>query len=244
MSFLALPTELRFQIYDYFCIPHHAPFAEYHGIYLSCKTIQRDIDKEGGRVFGAYLKRVQDSLATVHSTRVLGGDLWTIPTDFLSMHRMQLSPNPERPSSCFCFFSKQLLKYVTAFQHLHLTSITISVQHENWWLAINVLDNLLTFFDTHRDTSAHGIRFNTMTVVVPRMDSEQAALCVAYAQRCRTFAAMQYLEGGEIPRFRWLVPEQQGQFVKGVWDWEGEEEEGVDEKELHRVLQWRRLNQT
>jgi hypothetical protein len=52
MSFLELPLEMRYQVYDYMTIPHTEPSSNDHGNYLSCHQIKDEMESECRIVFG------------------------------------------------------------------------------------------------------------------------------------------------------------------------------------------------
>jgi hypothetical protein len=58
MPFLKLPTELRLQIYKIVAVPHDAPFSAYAGLYLSCRQIKTELDKEAPTAINKHLATV------------------------------------------------------------------------------------------------------------------------------------------------------------------------------------------
>ena len=57
MSFLHLPTELRFHIYSYISIPDAAPFSAYRGLFLSCKQIALELIQEAPKTILTHITK-------------------------------------------------------------------------------------------------------------------------------------------------------------------------------------------
>ncbi|KAF2826975.1 hypothetical protein CC86DRAFT_382020 [Ophiobolus disseminans] len=53
LSFLALPPELRFQVYAIIANPD-TPFSSYRGLYLSCQEVKSEIDHEASKLLATY----------------------------------------------------------------------------------------------------------------------------------------------------------------------------------------------
>jgi hypothetical protein len=60
MSFLSLPPELRCLVYAH-TTSSHETFREYHGLYLSCKLINQEMDHEQNQVILSHIKDMQST---------------------------------------------------------------------------------------------------------------------------------------------------------------------------------------
>jgi len=58
MRFLALPAELRNQVYGLIAISDVATFSAYAGLYMSCHRIKSEIDAEAPKVLETYLDSI------------------------------------------------------------------------------------------------------------------------------------------------------------------------------------------
>jgi hypothetical protein len=59
MSFLDLPTALRFQVYARIAVPESELFSTYHGFDYSCRQIKSEIDSECGSSMHALLTAIK-----------------------------------------------------------------------------------------------------------------------------------------------------------------------------------------
>jgi hypothetical protein len=222
MSFFELPLELRSQIYSHICIPRSVPFSDYRGFYLSCKRIKHEIEQEGKRFLGKYLTSLHEGLEAWHSDYNVR---YTVPTDFLSMHHLRVSRKFDRGvRSCTHSDSIRFIFHMQPFLQLHLASITISLKHERWYIANQMV------------RIAFPIRWNAAQIVLilPKATSEEAVSIVSSISDWKKHGAKYELEMSYWPR--WILPTQQGHNVRVVWTpWRAEE---VDEKKLIRALQW------
>jgi len=75
MSFLSLPSELRYQIYAIIALPDVTPFSKYRGLYLSCRQIKADLDSEWPKAFDAHLASISKRTPCIHLSASKSGPI-------------------------------------------------------------------------------------------------------------------------------------------------------------------------
>jgi hypothetical protein len=200
MSFLDLPPEMRFQVYAYIAIPDSAPFSDYHGMYLSCKQIRTEMNKECGRVLGSHLKAIQTSLIKMSIT---------IPTTFLAMQHIHLTydfPRPREPSNTYPFFEP-----LSRLLDLRLASLTVTTaKGSRQWFTRMVWPIEWVFSRFYRE------EIHARRIVVEIPDAARPRVRDWFQTAERMFRPGVLRETGEVHHFRWaLLP---GRRVNAVWE--------------------------
>ncbi|KAF2826974.1 hypothetical protein CC86DRAFT_406206 [Ophiobolus disseminans] len=152
MSLLDLPTELRFQVYSYISVPLEAPFANYHGLYLSCNQVKEDINSEGSRLFRTYLASVKRQLKNASFAK---------PYAFLAMHHVHLIKGTHP--------LKRVVPHrdLKPMLGLHLVSLTVSLRKENKYSDYTSnFDQQLDYLFYLQDASRQDFESNTVQVVI------------------------------------------------------------------------------
>ena len=198
MTFLTLPTELRFQIYGYLCDIRTTPFSAYRGLYLSCHAIKAELDNEGGRLVRADLSRV---LSTLESS------YFTIPAHLHAMQHIYLVKKVGLTQS------HHLWTDVVNLFPLYLASLTIAAPCGDSVKAMVESSTHLLFLMLCHRLSRQNERVANITCVVLEMqfvNESMAASCLHTIQAFRD-ASDEYAY-----TFRWVA--RPGECVKAVWE--------------------------
>jgi len=117
MTFLSLPTELRFAIYAIIAIPDTAPFTAYHGLYMSCRQVKTEMDGECGKVLRERLRQLQSTFQDQQGFLQL-----TVADTFPAMLHARLS---------FDYSVYRLSDVLNGLVSLHLESLTLTCVDPN-----------------------------------------------------------------------------------------------------------------
>ena len=211
MTFLALPTELRFQIYGYLCDIRTTPFSAYRGLYLSCHAIKAELDNEGGRLVRTDLSRVLSTLESSSST---------IPTHLHAMQHIYLVKKVGLTQP------HHLWTDVVNLFPLYLASLTIAVpfgdlerdivESQTRWLLLMLCHRLSRQLESRR-----GANITCVILETPLVSASMAASWVRTIQVFR--------DASDAYPFRWIV--RSGECVKAVWEVAEQVVEGRHEPE-------------
>jgi hypothetical protein len=210
MFFLALPAKIRCQVYSIIAIPDAAPLSDYRGLYLSCHQVKDELDHEGARVFGAYLRHLNSNFENARLT---------IPSSFPEMQHIHLTEGVI-DGNIVGYWNDQRL-----FNKLHVKSLTIDMQHNPRTSAAHF--QLVELIGNHSIAAEHLPR--RIVVVLPFVTRGRAIWWMKLAQvfrRSRTDCS-----------FRWsLTP---GEGVRAIWERKVSRvlQEETSEAEVVRTLQ-------
>ncbi|CAA9962927.1 hypothetical protein CFE70_006351 [Pyrenophora teres f. teres 0-1] len=123
--FLALPAEIRLEIYSNMAVPRDNSFWYYRGLYMSCSQVRNEMDHECGKILRKHLEEIKNSWPSTFGLGLL------IPKGFSDMHRVVLRI-PE------LFISLTAVEHINKHQRffmdlsplftLHLQSITMRIE--------------------------------------------------------------------------------------------------------------------
>ena len=214
MSFLSLPTELRFEIYGYIAVPYEAPLSTYAGLYLSCRQVKDELDSEGTKLLEAHLS---ETIADVEGLRLdfpVTGTLSTMQHVHLVVCDRVCSVRFHHLSSLFS---------------LHLSSITISYLRQNGspvWGTGKTTDLMyeLQWWTPHVVNNPPCTR--QIVIELPMLNRDKVETWLEYEEH---YNILHYGWG-----FRWRA--KSGGGVEGVWERECDVTERDEELEQRLVL--------
>jgi hypothetical protein len=124
MSFFDIPPEIRLEIYGYVANLNSAPFIDAHGLFLSCRQINDEMEHEGRKLLRSQYATTKRNLPTG------GGILFDIPTTFHQLRHLRISLSTAVFTTYGPPIDPYILDQLQVILGLDLDSLTVTVHEE------------------------------------------------------------------------------------------------------------------
>ncbi|KAF2826814.1 hypothetical protein CC86DRAFT_20899 [Ophiobolus disseminans] len=176
MPFLALPAELRDEVYKHAISLKSEPFASYEGLLLSCRQVKNEMEQEGTRLMHSHLAHLEQHIPQEHGlhskTASTFRDLRHLRLSLSKSLDKRHDPKPDT------------MQYLQPILDLYLESLTLSYHEADGkhfsinnihWLACNILGNAM----------CPGGTLNTQRLIfdLPAMTKHQAQCWLSWQKR-------------------------------------------------------------